>query len=274
MKTEFLRSFGLTNSEINVYLSMLPLGNAEAKEIYKLSKVPFGKIYNVLYSLDRKGLVNIQFTRPKVFHAVAPGVAIKNLLDQKDKELSELSNKANEVELELGRLYREQKNQSPFWTVMMDREPSAHLLGRVFNETEKEALIYFNKPPNININDEKKEKMFDQELVVESFMNLFQKGINVRLLIEQIDEEMFLARQNLFKQFMVNDHFEVRRTKELTSPFIIIDGKKVIFSIWDPLSEDNVFIASIYLWNVQLARKLKDRFEALWVDSVEVDFRR
>ena len=271
MKTEFLRSFGLTNSEINVYMAMLPLGTAEAKEIYKLSKVPFGKIYNVLYSLERKGLVNIQFTRPKVFQAVEPAMALKNLLDQKDRELSELSAKANEVELELGRLYREPENQSPFWTVMMDREPSAHLLSRVFNETEKEALIYFNKPPSINIDMEKNEQMLDQEQLAASFMTLFQRGINVRLLIEQFDEDMPLARQDFFKRFIDNDRFEIRRTKELTSPFIIIDGKKIIFGIWDPLSEDNVFIASIYLWNVQLARKLKDRFESLWEDSVKVD---
>lgn len=273
MKTEFLRSFGLTNSEINVYLTMLPLGNAEAKEIYKLSRVPFGKIYNVLYSLDRKGLVDIQFTRPKVFHAVEPGMAIKNLIDQKDRELSELSDRANEAESELGRLYREQEGQSPFWTVMMDREPSAHLLGRVFNETEKEALIYFNKLPSIDVNAEDQEKTFDQEQVVASFMSLFQRGINVRLLIEIVDDEIPMFRLDIFRRFMENGRFEVRRTRELTSPFIIIDEKKVIFSIWDPLSEDNVFIASIYLWNVQLARKLKDRFEALWADSVEVDLK-
>ena len=273
MKTEFLRSFGLTNSEINVYLTMLPLGNAEAKEIYKLSRVPFGKIYNVLYSLDRKGLVDIQFTRPKVFHAVEPGMAIKNLIDQKDRELSELSDRANEAGSELGRLYREQEGQSPFWTVMMDREPSAHLLGRVFNETEKEALIYFNKLPSIDVNAEDQEKTFDQEQVVASFMSLFQRGINVRLLIEIVDDEIPMFRQDIFRRFMENGRFEVRRTRELTSPFIIIDEKKVIFSIWDPLSEDNVFIASIYLWNVQLARKLKDRFETLWADSVEVDLK-
>ena len=273
MKTEFLRSFGLTNSEINVYLTMLPLGNAEAKEIYKLSRVPFGKIYNVLYSLDRKGLVDIQFTRPKVFHAVEPGMAIKNLIDQKDRELSELSDRANEAGSELGRLYREQEGQSPFWTVMMDREPSAHLLGRVFNETEKEALIYFNKLPSIDVNAEDQEKTFDQEQVVASFMSLFQRGLNVRLLIEIVDDEIPMFRQDIFRRFMENGRFEVRRTRELTSPFIIIDEKKVIFSIWDPLSEDNVFIASIYLWNVQLARKLKDRFETLWADSVEVDLK-
>ncbi len=271
MKTEFLRSFGLTNSEINVYLTMLPIGNAEAKEIYKLSKVPFGKIYDVLYSLEGKGLVNIQYTRPKVFQAVIPGVAIKNLLDHKDKELSELSNKANEAELELGRLYREQENQSPFWTVMMDREPSAHLLGRVFDETEHEALIYFNKPPSINIGDDKKESMFDQERLVASFMNLFQKGINVKLLLGPIDEDTFQARRGIFEQFLVHDRFDMKQTKELTSPFIIIDGKKIIFSIWDPLSEDNAIIASIYLWNVPLARKLKGRFEELWVDSVGLE---
>ncbi|MCK5772742.1 MAG: TrmB family transcriptional regulator [Thermoplasmata archaeon] len=271
MKTEFLRSFGLTNSEINVYLTMLPLGNAEAKEIYKLSKVPFGKIYNVLYSLDRKGLVDIQFTRPKVFHAVEPGMAIKNLIDQKDRELSELSDKANEAGSELGRLYREQEGQSPFWTVMMDREPSVHLLGRVFNETEKEALIYFNKLPSIDVNVEDREKTFDHEQVVASFMRLFQRGINVRLLVEIVDDEMPMLRQDIFRRFMKNGRFEVRRTRELTSPFIIIDEKKVILSIWDPLSEENVFIASIYLWNAQLARKLKDRFEALWEDSVEFD---
>ena len=272
MKIEFLRAFGLTNSEINVYLTMLPLGPVEAKEVYKRSKVPFGKIYNVLYSLDRKGLVNVQYTRPKVFQAVSPDLAVKNLLNQKDKELCELSEKANDVKIELDKLCSEKDEQSPFWTVMMNREPSTYLLERVFNETEKEVLIYLDKPPNLNVSGKKRTKEYYLELepIIHPLGNIFEKGIKVKVLLYGNANDFPNMRKALHN-LKANKLLDLRLTKVQSSPFIIIDGKKVIFAIWDPLSDENDIIASIYLWNVALARKLKEGYDVLWEDSEEVN---
>ena len=58
-----LKELGLSNYEIEAYLEVVELGIAEASVICKETKIPFGRVYQVLNSLVAKGLIEVQNTR-------------------------------------------------------------------------------------------------------------------------------------------------------------------------------------------------------------------
>ncbi len=73
-----LKKLGLTEYEIRVYLTLLNEGSKKGGEISKLSKVPHGKTYESLESLEKKGFISVFPVKPKLFSAVMPEIAIKN----------------------------------------------------------------------------------------------------------------------------------------------------------------------------------------------------
>src|SRR3989344_7507903 len=62
-----LREIGLTESEINVYLSLLELGDSTRGDIVKSSQIAGSKVYDILERLNAKGLVSI-YLKNKIKH--------------------------------------------------------------------------------------------------------------------------------------------------------------------------------------------------------------
>ena len=66
----FLRSANLSNYEITAYITLLMSNNLTARELSEKSKVPTGRIYEVLDVLKDKGMIEIQDSRPKIYRAI------------------------------------------------------------------------------------------------------------------------------------------------------------------------------------------------------------
>jgi sugar-specific transcriptional regulator TrmB len=58
MEEKSLEKIGLTKNETKVYLALLKIGTSKVGEILKESKLNSGKIYEVINSLEQKGLVS------------------------------------------------------------------------------------------------------------------------------------------------------------------------------------------------------------------------
>jgi sugar-specific transcriptional regulator TrmB len=86
---KFLKKINLTNYEINAYFSLLKSDNLTAREISTKSRIPNGRIYDVLTSIHEYGLVDVQMTRPKKYKAINPNIALKTLITKKDEEREE-----------------------------------------------------------------------------------------------------------------------------------------------------------------------------------------
>ncbi|MCD6470699.1 TrmB family transcriptional regulator, partial [Candidatus Bathyarchaeota archaeon] len=55
---------GLTEYEIRAYLHLLKYGLLTASRLSEMAGIPYSKIYEVLNSLERKGWVKSQESRP------------------------------------------------------------------------------------------------------------------------------------------------------------------------------------------------------------------
>jgi sugar-specific transcriptional regulator TrmB len=93
-----LEEIGLNSYEVAVYKALIHLGKSSASEISKQSNVPYGRIYDVLASLEEKGLVLVVPEQTKKFVA-APPAALKELFDHK-RELFEQKSKELEAEIQ------------------------------------------------------------------------------------------------------------------------------------------------------------------------------
>lgn len=84
-----LRSLNLSEYESKVYLALLDLGESTTGPILSKSRINSGKIYLILESLQKKGLVTeVQKNNVRHFQAVDPR-SIGKYLDQAQNELDE-----------------------------------------------------------------------------------------------------------------------------------------------------------------------------------------
>jgi len=79
---EKLMKLGLTQNEAKAYVTLIELGTASPLDIAALSEVPVSKIYYVLSELEKKGIIESQQGRPKLYRAVDPSRALDMLVER------------------------------------------------------------------------------------------------------------------------------------------------------------------------------------------------
>ncbi|MGV8141800.1 MAG: TrmB family transcriptional regulator [Candidatus Woesearchaeota archaeon] len=87
---------GLTVNETKVYETLLRLGKSTAGHISKESHVPYGRIYNVLASLEEKGLIKVLPEDTKRYVPADPQ-KLHDIIDIRIKNLMEIDNKVKEL---------------------------------------------------------------------------------------------------------------------------------------------------------------------------------
>ncbi|ACP37491.1 transcriptional regulator, TrmB [Sulfolobus islandicus Y.N.15.51] len=82
-----LRKLGFSVYEAKVYLTLLNLCNSTMKELSEKAQIPYQKVYEVVKSLEDKGLVRVIEGRPKKVKLIDPSMSLKVY---RDKIVSEL----------------------------------------------------------------------------------------------------------------------------------------------------------------------------------------
>ena len=92
---ESLRSIGLTDYEISIYLTLISKGPMDARELSEASGVPYSRIYNILTQLekDKKWLVKEEESRPSRYFAKSPDEALVIAKKQYSDNFNDHSNK-------------------------------------------------------------------------------------------------------------------------------------------------------------------------------------
>lgn len=102
---EALKQFNLNGYEAKTYVALLEQGEAEAVEISEQAGVPKSRIYDVLGSLEQKGMVTKEPTSPKVYSANHARRVLEHLVYRIEKSneerVSYLRNKMDELTEEL-----------------------------------------------------------------------------------------------------------------------------------------------------------------------------
>ena len=87
-----LEKIGLTSYEIRTYTTLIRDGESNASEISQNSGVPYSKIYEVLGTLEEKGWIGSDDSRPTKYFAKAPSNALETTKQNVDTVFSENKN--------------------------------------------------------------------------------------------------------------------------------------------------------------------------------------
>ena len=92
---ESLRSIGLTDYEISIYLTLISKGPMDARELSEASGVPYSRIYNILTQLekDKKWIIKSEEERPSRYFAKSPDEALIIAKKQYNDDFDTHSNK-------------------------------------------------------------------------------------------------------------------------------------------------------------------------------------
>jgi len=132
MDVEILEDFGLTRSEINVYLTILELGSSGAKAIVNKSELQSSVVYRALDSLAEKGLIGfIMVGKRKIYQSISPEHFL-NYIDEKKEQfkaiLPELKKKQLLAQkIEGATVYKGIRGLKEVYTIMRNAEGDEYL---------------------------------------------------------------------------------------------------------------------------------------------------
>jgi sugar-specific transcriptional regulator TrmB len=121
---DVLKKLGLTLNEARVFYALSGIGKSTAKSISKNSGIAREVVYQVLPSLQKKGLVEEIVTSPKSFRALSMHDAFETLLRRRTSENVELKEKARKT-LESWQ-NADSSDEEPQIVVLPPREDDSH----------------------------------------------------------------------------------------------------------------------------------------------------
>ncbi|MCD6488118.1 MAG: hypothetical protein J7K21_02715 [Desulfurococcales archaeon] len=144
-----LKALGLSSYEAKAYVILLKLKIATSTEIAKEAHIPQPRVYDVLKSLEDKGLVIISEGRPRLYRVEDPRVAFTRLLN---RTIERLRREYEGISGVLERLYREHENLGGEEIWMLNTETKIYdKLLEIIDHAEHELLIsaYIRMMPRI-----------------------------------------------------------------------------------------------------------------------------
>lgn len=242
-----LEKIGLTSYEIRTYISLLKENELTASDLSQRSGVPYSKIYEILGSLESKGWVGSDESRPTKYFARSPTTGLEYT-----RQNFELEFKENQSTIlnELIPLYEKSgTNEKPdIWVLTGVVNISIKIL-EMIELCKNEVMIAL---PEIG------EHLVKQS--IPKLRSLHDKGIKITILIsDKIDTRYLKPIYNIAK---------IKIKKSLFGSGIICDKRYVII-LFGKTKKLDEYIA-IWADHIGLAGFAKEYFEYLLKDSEEV----
>lgn len=240
-----LEGLGLTEYEIRVYSALIEYGEQTASALSRNSGVPYSKIYEVLNSLEEKGWVEVERSRPSRFYPKAPSTCVEIAKMRFERDMAE--NVSRVVE-ELTPLYEKRgvRERPEIWIIRGDYNIMSKIKETI-SSCRKELSVAIPSISNRLAN-----------LIAPAFTKL-SSNVKVRILLPSSIQQglpQSLARVG-----------EVRVRDQMFGGGVVADAAQVILL----LGASTVDGSTLAIWSDHsgLARFAKDYFDYLWVDSAK-----
>ncbi|KKG29027.1 hypothetical protein DU38_08900 [Methanosarcina mazei] len=262
---QLLQEVGLNIYEAAAYLSLLKLGVSEARDIYRDSEVPYGKIYSVLESLVGKGFVEVQASRPKKFRAVDPELALDTFFERKkaevEREMALLKNSVEEAKEALKAVPTQKRKDEFFWTTAITESEIKKFAVSIYSEVKKSVCVL---PPVFGISI-----VF---YLLPEIIKAIDRGVQIKLMISP----RFMALASMLSHQegeileKLKKGLDIRLVQNSNSCFGIVDDSIVVLFQPHPTDRDRV-LSVVKVRDSGLAKNLKEEFELLWNAGEKLD---
>ena len=254
-KEELFSKIGLTKYETKTYMTLLKEGSSEVNTIYKEAKIPFGKVYFVLSSLEKKGFVEIINIRPKMYRAINPEIAFQKYHEKEEgwltKKLNSLKENMSDLLKEFSPVKIQKKKEEILWTTNFDILELEKLNKMLYYYPRKQVDLI---PHIINIRG--------AHTILNEIKKAIKNKVKFRLMLTS---KMFkiLKRNKDFHKLIKGNKIEIKIVKKIYSYFAVVDGTLAFFLQSNPLDE-NKLLSAVAIWNKDLAKNLSEEFEKVW----------
>jgi len=239
------KEYGLDKYESMVYMALLNIGLSKSSVISKKSRVPYGRIYSVLSSLESKGFVKIYEGMPKRFMAVEPRIILNKIIDRRISEIKSIQNKNSRFIRELENSAKK-KIEKPLETINIieGKRNYLNLSVKLHEKAMREWRTIHSLPvyePHLN-----------------SYRDILKRGVKVRVLTSITEENK--EKLKVWKKLDI----EIKNMKSIPSSFTVIDDTDVILRLTDPKLSGYI---SLHIQNPALAKTLMAYFDGLWKEA-------
>jgi len=226
--TDSLQEIGFTSYEARVFAALVKNGTATVATLNADSGVPSSAIYGALKKLEKKGLIEVQNTRPVRYKCLPPEDAVNKL-----KRTFE--DKCDSILLELDSIYQssaEDNVEEAIWTINGVRNVADNIIQLVGNAQE-EILVLSSSTPFYTLARRYPSFIKDYETIMALFNEKIAEGVNVRF-VSSTEEEACKISENIpLASVRINLDQDV--PCELKSFVIVIDNSEILV---DVINED------------------------------------
>lgn len=244
-----MEQLGLTGYEIRVYVSLLEAGAMTASDISKKSGVPYSKIYEVLNTLEEKGWLESDSSRPQQFFPKSPSTALEFTKSKLETSFRESQTSiVNEL--------------MPIYTKSGIKErPEIWVARGVFNIAAKVNEVIQNSQQELLVALPQVAENFTKPLQP-ILRSMHERGIRIKILVS--------AKMNPETIKALSRFSEVRKRDGLFGGGVIGDGKHVVILLGENAGENPATVDPIAIWadHSGLAGFAKGYFQYLWNDTV------
>ena len=244
-----LDKVGLTSYEIRTFSSLLKAGELTASDLSQKSGVPYSKIYEVLGTLEEKGWVGSDDSRPTKYLAKSPATALETTKQKVEQDFKE---NQNVILNELIPLYEKSgTSERPDIWVLSGTVNIASKVLEMVESCKNEVMIALPKAG---------EDLVQQALP--KLRLLHDKGVNITVLTsDNMNKESLKAISRVSK---------VKIKKGLFGGGIISDKRYVVILLGPEVSDStSADIVAIWADHTGLAGFAREYFEYLLKDSKE-----
>jgi sugar-specific transcriptional regulator TrmB len=243
-----LKGFGLNKYESEAYVTLIKIGLSTSPQISLKSGVPYGRIYTVLSSLEKKGFVKTFEGKPKRFIAIEPRVILSRVIDEKMKEIIHFKEEKNKFIEELQKIQK--------------REPEKPLEKIQIIEGKKN---YLNLSVKLHEQAIEEWRTIHKLPLYEPHLNAYKRavgrGIRTRILTHITDKN--IENLKLWKKTGA----DIRNLDSIFARFTVIDKDKVVIRL---SGEKTGGYVSLFIQSPALAKTLSDHFDNLWDSAKEI----
>ncbi|MBP1908321.1 TrmB family transcriptional regulator [Methanolobus bombayensis] len=276
MDEKLLANIGLNKYERTVYWTLLKKGELEASKLSQLSRVPIGKIYEVLSDLNNYGLVEIKPSRPRKYRTIEPKIAFESMYKLREEEahneLKLLREAFDEIEQQLSGDDSPKHVETIFWPDKFHDDELQETVNSFFEDIEHEICVVTPRKYKPGVSEQYDDSM---SVFSKAYLNLAQRGIHVKILdshsqllpsikklVTSIEDES--VKSNFYK-------FMEIRILETKHDFVIFDSKTLLLDIEDQINT-GTSLGMTQINDESYTKRFKAKFDELWTKGKQFDF--
>jgi sugar-specific transcriptional regulator TrmB len=245
---EILKEMGLTNTEINIYLSLLELGPSTINPIAKRNKLQSSSTFYCLNSLTEKGFVSYTTKNNRKHYEAINPKSLSSIIDHKVKKLETQKNylKRSLPELNALKALSKPEHSAKLYEGFAGIKAVFGQVIESLKKGEEYYSFYMSEEPN--------------DLEISEFFKIFNrrlktKGIKLKLLAKQNYKKVFTKK---YGSRFLKTYQEIRYTKENIPIGTTIFKDNIAFFIWNK----NPYAFTIK--SPEMAEAYRKHFLSLW----------